>query len=491
MNCKILEITIGQFHKCLIEGKITVRQLVEYYLKRIKTYDQNAPSLNSIILVNPCALEEADNLDKKIKHSGLIGALYGVPVILKDNIDIVNMATTAGSLSLKGFIPEQNAFIVEKLRQAGAIIIAKSNLHEFALQGETISSILGQTLNPYDLTRTPGGSSGGTGAALAANFGLVGIGTDTINSIRSPSSANNLVGIRPTIGLVSRSGIVPHSLTQDTAGPIARTVEDAVAVLDVIAGYDSNDSKTAWCVDQKPFNYMEYLNKDGLKGKKIGVLESFFGKEEINQEVNMVMQQSIDILKENGSYIIPIKDEINSEWLTSDASVHSQDFSKHLNRYLNVLPQHAPVHSISEIIESGKYYPGIEKILKNAVANGVETSEYNNRIILQAQTKTRVMKIMAEYNLDAIIYPHQKQLVCKVGEAQQQRNGILCSVTGFPSIVVPAGFSTPTKEAPLGVPVGMEILGRPWSEPILIEIAYAFQEISKHREPPISTPELY
>ena len=270
------EATISGIHDAMKKGTITCRILVEHYLKRIEAYDQKGPSLNSIICVNPKALEEADELDKKFREKGLTGPLHGIPVLLKDNVDTFDMPTTAGSKSLEGFYPDDDAFITKNFRNAGALILAKTNLHEFAIWGETISSIQGQTLNPYDLERTPGGSSGGTGAGIAANFGTVGIGTDTINSIRSPASANNLVGIRPTIGLVSRDGIVPYSFTQDTAGPITRTVEDGVRVLDVISGYDSSDDETAWGEGKKPDSYVRYLNNDGLKGKRIGVLESFF-----------------------------------------------------------------------------------------------------------------------------------------------------------------------------------------------------------------------
>lgn len=276
-SLRFLETTITEVHEAMLAGALTCRQLVEYYLQRIEAYDQQSPRLNAIILVNPNAMLEADALDAALKSGGLIGPLHGIPIILKDNVDTFDMATTAGSQSLMGFVPEEDASIVKQMRAAGGLILAKANLHEFAIWGETISSILGQTLNPYDLTRTPGGSSGGTGAAIAANFGLIGVGTDTVNSIRSPASANNLVGIRPTVGLVSRKGIVPYSLTQDTAGPICRTVSDAVALLDVIAGYDQLDDQTAWCYGRIPETYTAFLNRDGLKGKRIGLLESFLG----------------------------------------------------------------------------------------------------------------------------------------------------------------------------------------------------------------------
>jgi Asp-tRNA(Asn)/Glu-tRNA(Gln) amidotransferase A subunit family amidase len=482
---EFMEATVADIHAAMLAKEITCRDLVEFYLKRIDAYDKKGPSLNSVILINPKAMEEADKLDAEFKKTGKIsGPLHGIPILLKDNFDTFDMPTTAGSLSLAGFVPEHDAFVTAMLRKAGAIILVKTNLHEFAIWGETISSILGQTLNPYDLTRTPGGSSGGTGAGIAANFGVIGLGTDTINSIRSPASANSLVGIRPTIGLVSRSGIVPYSLTQDTAGPICRTVEDAVRALDVIAGYDSADAETAWGAGMAPPAYTAFLNKNGMKGRRIGILESFFGKEEKNAEVNRVTREAIKVFSQNGAETVPVTEAIDSGWLVSKVSVHLDDLKDHLNSYLHALPPSAPVHSVEEVMASGKYHPGIKANMETAMALSTGTPEYNQKLILRAETRTRVMKMMTDLKLDAIVYPHQQQLVCKTGESQQQRNGVLCSVTGFPSIAVPAGFSAPTQDAPLGVPIGMEIIGRPWSEPLLIEIAYGFEQASRYRKAP-------
>lgn len=484
-----MDATIAEIHAAMLEGKLTCRSLVEFYLKRIDEYDKKGPCVNAVIFINPRAMDEADMLDAALKREGrLTGPLHGIPTLLKDNLDTFDMPTTAGSVSLSGFVPEKDAFVVDKLRKAGAIFLAKVNLHEFAIWGETVSSILGQTLNPYDLTRTPGGSSGGTGAGITANFGVIGMGTDTINSIRSPASANCLVGIRPTIGLVSRSGIVPYSLTQDTAGPICRTVEDCARTLDIIAGYDKTDDVTAWSAGNIPNTYTEFLKKDGLKFKKVGILKSFFGTEQKHLEVNNAIENAIDIMRKNGAEIIPLDDNIDSGWLTSHVSVHLDDLKDHLNMYLGALPAKAPVHSVEEVIASGKYHPGIKENMEKAMKLSTSTPEYNKKIMLIAETKTRVMKIMADNELDAIVYPHQQQLVCKAGEAQQQRNGVLCSVTGFPSIAVPVGFSKPSQDAPLGVPIGMEIIGRPWSEPTLIEIAYAFEQIAHVRKLPVSTP---
>lgn len=486
-----MEATVAGIHAAMLAKEISCRDVVEFYLRRIEAYDAKGPHLNAVILVNPRAGEEADRLDAEFRKTGkFAGPLHGIPVLLKDNFDTFDMPTTAGSLSLAGFVPPDDAFVTARLRTAGAIILAKTNLHEFAIWGETVSSVLGQTLNPYDLTRTPGGSSGGTGAGIAANFGLIGMGTDTINSIRSPASANSLVGIRPTIGLVSRDGIVPYSLTQDTAGPICRTVEDAVRALDVIAGYDSADAETAWGVGMAPPSYTAFLKRDGMKGRRIGVLESFFGKDPVHAEVNRVVREAITVFSQNGAEVLSITEAIDSGWLTSKVSVHLDDLKDHLNGYLRVLPPAAPVHSLEEVMASGKYHCGIKANMETALALSTGTPEYNAKLALRAETRTRVMKLMAGYRLDAIVYPHQQQLVCKTGESQRERNGVLCSVTGFPSIAVPAGFSAPGPDAPLGVPVGLEIIGRPWSEPLLIEIAYGFEQASRFRKAPLSAPDI-
>lgn len=485
-----METTISQLHAAMLAGELTCRELAEAYLARIEAFEKKGPAINAIILVNPKALEEADRLDAALKEKGaLTGPLHGIPVMLKDNVDTFDMPTTAGSASLAGFVPDDDAFLAARLREAGAFILAKTNLHEFAIWGETISSILGQTVNPYDPTRTPGGSSGGTGAAIACNIGVIGIGTDTINSIRSPASANSLVGIRPTIGLVSRDGIVPYSLTQDTAGPICRTVEDCVRTLDVIAGYDKADPETAWSVGRRPESYLPFLKADGMRGKRIGILESFFGKEDCNQEVNRVVREAMEFFPKGGAVLVSIPDDIDSAWLTKEVSVHLDDFRTHLDGYLSALRPDAPVHSMKEVLDSGKYHPGVKDNMLTAMGLDVGTPEYNKKIIRQAEVRTRVMKIMADLELDAIVYPHQQQLVCKTGGSQQQRNGVLCSATGFPSIAVPAGFA-PSPEAPIGVPVGMEIIGRPFSEPTLIEIAYSFEQLSRLRKPPVSAPAL-
>ena len=477
--------TIQSIHDAMGKGDLTCRQLVEMYLDRIEQFDQKSAKLNSVILINPNVLEIADKLDKQFKESGFVGSLHGIPVLLKDNVNTGDMPTTAGSLSLEGVIPEEDAFLAKKLKYAGAIIIAKVNLHEFAVWGETVSSILGQTLNPYDLTRSPGGSSGGTGSGIAANFGLIGIGTDTINSIRSPASACSLVGFRPTVGLVSRSGVVPYALTQDTAGPIMRTVEDTARVLDVISGWDKEDPMTAWSIDNMPKSYVDSLKKDGLVGKRIGILNSFFGKDPVHSEVNEIIFRGIQVMKDNGAILIPIEDNISADELVGDISLHLYELKSDLSLYLKSLGSKSKVHSLQDVIDSGKFHEGIKENILFANTLDKGTDIYNTRMVKRLETRNFLVDLMARYNLDAIVYPHQKRPVVKVGKPQVDRNGVLGSLTGFPSIVVPGGFTKPTDTAPIGIPVGIEFLGREWCEPTLFEIAYGFEQVTKYRKPPI------
>ena len=458
----MLELTIAAYHQALLENEITTEELVAFYLDRIQRFDGK---LSSIICVNPAAIERARACDRALRATGkLSGSLHGVPVLVKDNIETSDMPTTAGSLSLEGFCTGKDADLVRRLKAAGAIILAKTNLHEFAIWGESISSIKGQTVNPYDLSRTPGGSSGGTGAALAANFGLVGIGTDTINSIRSPSSANNLVGIRPTVGLVSDDGIVPYSLTQDTAGPMARSVADAAEVLKVITVKDLTEVQASG-------------------SPRIGVLRSFFGSEPVNAEVNLAMAQVLAELGSLGIEIVELDDPIQIGGLVSSISVHLFDLKAHLNSYLESV--HAPYPSIDAILQSGLHHPGIKDNLVFANQLDIHAPEYIERLEKRALLQKQIETLFSAHRLDALIFPHQQQLVCKVGESQLQRNGALAAITGFPSICLPAGFSEASEQARIGVPIGFELFGLPGCECGLIEISSRYEQQYPKRKPPI------
>ena len=486
---QVEEATIAAVQAVYKSGATTATRLGQAYLDRIRAYDAAGPKLNVVICLNPTALEEAAALDEHLRKTGrFVGPLHGIPVLLKDNVNTKDMPTTGGSLSLAGYTPANDAAITEKLRSAGAIILAKVNLHEFAIWGETVSSIRGQTLNPYDLTRTPGGSSGGTGAGVAANFAVAGIGTDTVNSIRSPASANSIVGIRPTLGLVSRAGVIPYSFTQDAAGPLARTVTDAAKMLNVLVGYDPNDPATAWSVGNIEKDYTKFLKADGVKGKRIGVLHSFFGNAPINEEVTTVADKAVEDLRRLGATIIELNaPDLDSGKISSDISVHLYEFKPVINTYL--VSGNAPVKSLEAIIASGKFHPNIGDNIKKAQSLEMDDG-YRLRLQRRSELQQRVMKIVADDRLDAIVFPHQKRLVVPIGETQVERNGALGSVTGFPSIVVPGGFSSSTATATLGVPVGIEFLGRPWSESVLIEIVYGYEQATKHRRPPPTTPPL-
>ncbi len=434
------EATIEGIHSAMRAGRITTRQLVEAYLARIELYDKKGPAINSVITINPAAIEEAEVLDRKYRESGFTGPLHGIPILIKDNIETKDMQTTGGSLSLQGYQPADDSPMVRRFCEAGAVILAKVNLHEFALWGETVSSLLGQTLNPYDLTRTPGGSSGGTGAAVAANFGAVGVGTDTVNSIRSPASACSLVGIKPTIGLITRSGIIPYSPTQDTAGPITRTVSDAARMLDIMAGHDPDDPVTAWSVGNIPETYTSFLMKDGLRGARIGILRSFFGSGAEHKKVNEVTLKSIDIMKREGAEILPVDVPLDADKLLAEVSVNFYELRESLNRYLERADPPAPVTSLEDILASGKYHPGIKANILKAMSLSTGDKEYQARMAKRLRLQETYLKIMADKGLDAIVFPHQKCLVAIVGYPQSERNGVLTAVTGFPSIAVPAGF---------------------------------------------------
>jgi len=487
---KLEQATVAGVHRAFRSGALTAVKLVEMCLERIEAYDRKGPRLNAVITVNPKARKEAARLDAKFRKTGPAGPLHGIPVLLKDNVNTKDMPTTGGSKSLEGYVPPKDAFITKRLRDAGAILLAKANLHEFAVWGETVSSMLGQTLNPYDLTRTPGGSSGGTGAGLAAGYGILGIGTDTVNSIRSPASACSLVGIRPTIGLVSRDGIIPYSFTQDAAGPMARTVADAAAMLGVLAGYDPGDPATAWSIGHVEKNYTRHLRKDGLRGKRIGILRSFFGTRPVHEEVNAVSRKAIADCRRLGAAMVELSTpDLDSGAIVSDISVHLYDLRPDLDSYLGDPKAGTPVKSLGAIIASGKYHPGIEKNIMEAMALQRDAA-YFERLAKRAKLQERVMALMAGKRLDALVFPHQKRPVVPVGESQVERNGSLGSVTGFPSIVVPGGFTRPTETAAIGVPVGIEFLGRPWTEGLLIEIGYAYEQGTKNRRPPVTTPKL-
>src|ERR1700736_1377757 len=351
----LMETSIADIHKAMQAGTLTCHDLVQQYLGRIETYDQQGPAIDSMLYVNPASLQEADAFDQEFRRTHQLKPLGCVRMVVKDNFDTADMPTTAGAVTLKGAQPEKDAFAVKRLREAGALILGKSNLQEFASGGISVSSLGGQVKNPYDLTRTPGGSSGGTGAAVAANFAAAGTGSDTGGSIRSPASANSLVGLRPTRGLISRDGIVPVSFTQDTVGPMTRNVSDTARMLDAMAGYDPNDPVTALSVGHIPPSYTAFL-QNGLRGARLGVFKNLFGHGPENEEVNRVMANAIEVLKQQGAVIVPVEDPgIDPDYLNGNVRLNEFEFRTDINRYLQAQGSRVPVHSLAEIIESGQF----------------------------------------------------------------------------------------------------------------------------------------
>jgi amidase len=483
------EATISSIHEAFASKHLTCVQLVQSYLNRIEAYDDKGPALNAVLTVNPRALEIAAEMD----HLGVGGnralrPLHCIPVVVKDNYNTVDMPTTGGSVTLARSFPLDDAFVVKRLRQAGALILAKSNLTELARGGTTVSSLGGQTKNPYDLTRTPGGSSGGTGAAIAANFAVLGTGSDTGQSIRSPASAQSLVGLRPTRGLVSRDGIIPFSTTQDEAGPITRTVEDAARMLDVIAGYDAADPVTAFGVHKVPPSYTAFLDRNGLRGVRIGALMDFFGKDAVHREVNSVVETAIEKLAAAGATIARVN-IAHIDALTRDLDLGAFEFRAAFNKYLARLGPEAPVKTLDEFLARGEFHQSLKSGLEAAqrAVEGVNDPEYKTRLLRRNELRQAVMSAMAENRLDAILYPHQRRLVASIGEEQLERNGVLSNGTGFPALTVPGGFSAPTRSAPIGVPIGIELLGPEWSEPVLFKLAHALEKTAQIRKQPAST----
>ena len=487
---ELIELTISEAHEAMRAGTLTARALVQAYLERIHAYDKRGPALNSIILVNPRALERADELDAALRRTGeLTGPLHGVPVIVKDNYDTHDMPTTGGSAALAGSIPADDAFQVRRIREAGAIVLAKSNLAEFAFTAmETVGSMLpGWTFNPYRLNRVTAGSSGGTAAAVAANLGLVGLGTDTGNSIRGPSSHNALVGIRSTQGLTSRDGIIPLFAHRDIGGPMTRTVEDAVRVFDVIAGTDPADSVTREADARRPPDYLEFLSAD-LTGLRIGVAKQIAYTETADPEILGRFGAALRDLERLGATVV--RDFMIADLDSLRRGTGCQRFRYDIEQYLATLPD--PTHRTLRDIElSGDVHvtvmPSVRRFLSfegtpDTNAQCVRGGEAEERL------RAGVRAAMERYEVDALVYPtwnNPPRLVGDLSSPHGNNSPILSPPTGFPAITVPMGFVWDDT-----LPAGLQIYGDAWSEPTLIRIAYAYEQATRHRRPPPTAPPL-
>ena len=486
----LVETTVADIHAAMADGHVTAEALVDRYLTRIEVYDTD---LNAVLTVNDNARGRAHELDKQFENDGFTGPLHGIPVALKDNQDTQDMPTTAGSVALAESTPPRDAYVVAQLRAAGAIVVAKTNLQELSFGLDTISSLGGATRNAYKLDYRPSGSSGGTAAALAANLATLGTGSDTCSSLRSPPAFNNLVGVRPTGGLVSRTVIVPLSETQDTAGPVARTVADAARVLEVIAGNDPADPATASAEDRVPKEgYRSHLDPDGLEGARIGVVRQFFGLQSEDSatatdaaKVTSVVEEAIDAMGATGATVVdPV--EVVDVGLLESARVIEYEFARDFGRYLSELGDATPHDSLADIYETGTITPSVESRLESSdileidIASLDENADYLRRLRRQHQLAETTLSRLDERDIDALLYPPSAIPPVEFPHHQpfSEMNCELSAHTGLPAIVVPAGFTED------GLPVGVELLGRRFAEPRLFELAYNFEQTTDHRRPP-------
>lgn len=487
----VREATIDSIHNALFTGITTCRDVVASYLARIEAFN---PTINAIVSLNAEALSLADGMDLQIAQGNATGALFCIPVLAKDNYDATPMNTTGSCLALARNQPTEDAPTVAALKDAGAIILGKTNLHELALEGLTVSSLGGQTLNPYDQTRTPGGSSGGSGAAVAANLAVLATGTDTVNSLRSPAASNSLFSFRPTRGLLSRAGVIPISYTQDAVGAMARTVQDLAVALTVMArvGYDARDNVTALTPpDVVGRNYVTALGVGGLHGLRLGLVQTFFNRTESSETtpVNEVMSVMVEKLQGAGAMVVNITEAIyNATWISAAFDVQAYEYREGLNGYLSGANLSGTRPATFDELYSGSQFLVIPNqysfINSSFVSSTSDVSYLTAQRGIQNLTKA-LHATFSSNKLDALIYPEQKNIVVKVGSASQSgRNGILAAVTGSPVVVVPAGFSSPSEDAPIGVPVGMEILGLPWSEDRLLNIAQGISDVLPARRMP-------
>jgi len=504
---KLMEATISDINAAFKDGGLTSERLVKMYLDRIEAYDKKGPEIRAMISINPNAMKDAKALDKERSQTGPRSILHGIPIIIKDNYDTVDMPTTAGSVLLKDSRPKDDAFTVKQLRDAGAIILGKANMSEFALSFDRLShsSLGGLTRNPYNLKRDVAGSSSGSAAAVAANYAVFATGSDTAGSIRAPANVAGTVGIKPTLGLTSRDGVVPVSLSYDVTGPIARTVEDAAIALQFMAGVDPNDPRTqesrSWQVD----DYTQYLDKNALKGARIGIARDYFGG---NPEVDETIEQAIAKMRALGATFVDfnVPRDIRDAWQGQMELIIDREIGPQLSAYLHTAPGAGP-KSLEDLIKGYKALPveepyplvspaRIEYYEKVADSQGVADIAYLYTLTNKLPTsRNEVIEVLEQENLDAFIFPtmpctasplftvkEDPTYVCNVPDPWIA--GYMGCVTGFPEITVPAGMTQH------GMPVGISFYGKPYSEPRLIALAYAYEQATKARKMPPTTPPL-
>ncbi len=476
----VYEASIRQIEDALQRGEISSVQLVQQYLDRIQAYDKQGPRLNSIIRVNPQALELAQALDAERESTGSRGPLHGVPIVVKDNYNTDDMPTTGGSVALADSIPSENAAQVDKLIQAGAIILAKTNLHEYAYGITSIGSLIGQTRNPYDPRRVPGGSSGGTGAAVAASFAAAGFGSDTCGSIRIPSAFNNLIGLRPSKGLSSIYGVLPLSHTQDVAGPLARSAEDLAIILDIVSGYDSRDEATAIMQNKAALNFVDNLHSVNLNELRIGKLQDYF--EDSDGAIVNALEDVLEWYEQHGAEIVAIDIPDMSDLIRRSGLI-GHEFKPDIDQYLATFYDDEDLN-LNSIVSQGLYHEAIDGVMSRSNASELDAMAYQAAIGARAELRTAIEAVLKDHDLDAIAYPTIRRTQVFTGEPQPGSNCSLSANSGLPALSMPAGFTAN------GLPVGLELLGDYLKDGELLAIAQIYETAMVTRQAPSTTPAL-
>jgi Asp-tRNA(Asn)/Glu-tRNA(Gln) amidotransferase A subunit family amidase len=479
----VYEATISELQAQMAAGRTTSVELVDAYLARIAAYDHAGPALNAVIRLDPHARARAAALDAERKAGRVRGPLHGIPVILKDNYSTSDMPTSASSVALATLQTPNDAFQVKRLRDAGAVILGKSNMHELAAGITSISSLGGQTCNPYNPDRNPGGSSGGSGAAVAASFAAVAWGSDTCGSIRIPSAVHNLFGLRPTKGLSSIAGIVPLSHSQDVGGPIARTVMDLAIALDATVGPDTADAATRLLDGQQLPHFVESLDSTSLRGKRFAVMTSYFGEEADDQEGARVVRSAIEQMKARGATFVDVAIP-GLDSIANRASVIDFEFKYDLIDFLATIPgQH--VSSLSDILRLGMYDVALEPPFRRRDSLGTrDNAAYREALARRTAARNLVIAFLDSNRYDALVYPTMRRKAALIGEVPRGATCTLSAVTGLPALSMPAGFT------PDGMPIGIEFLGRPLADAKLVALAFDYEQSAHPRRPPSTTPPL-
>ena len=476
----VFEASITEIRDALDGGQVSSVQLVRQYLNRIQAYDKHGPKLNSIVRVNPQALAQAQALDTERQRTGSRGPLHGVPIVVKDNYNTDHMPTTGGSVALANFIPSENAAQVDKLLRAGAIILAKTNLHEYAYGITSIGSLVGQTRNPYDPRRVPGGSSGGTGAAVAASFAAAGFGSDTCGSIRIPSAFNNLIGLRLSKGLSSIYGILPLSHTQDVAGPLARSAQDLAIILDIVSGYDSRDEATQIMRTAAVPAFMDRLHSANLADLRIGKLLEYF--EGSDGAVSAAIEDALDWYEQQGAEIVDVEIP-GMEDLIRRSGLIGHEFKPDINDYLDTFSLDDSLN-LDFIVSQGLYHEVVDGVLSRSNASELDEPAYRRAVAVRSQLRAAIEAVMSDQGLNAIAYPTIKRAQVFTGDSQPGSNCSLSANSGLPALSMPAGFTNN------GLPVGLELLGGFLQDAELLAIAQTYEVAMGSRRAPSTTPAL-